>query len=207
MTVHIPMVPDDFPAPSADQNFNLYDRLLQDRLIFLNKAVDSELANQTIAAMLYLNAEDAKSDIRLHIHAYGSTEKDSLTAGLAVYDTMQCLDTDVMTVCAGAATGMATFLLAMGAPKKRLALPHARISLSQPSHIIREGSVSDMTIEAEELLKLRRMLAGILAARTGQSVEKILQDSERDLHLSARDALDYGLIDHIIDGSKSTSMC
>ena len=203
MTTHIPMVPYDFLEPSDRPNFNLYDRLLQERLIFLNKAVDSELANQTIATMLYLNAEDTQSDIRLHIHACNAAEKDSLTAGLAIYDTMQCLESDVTTVCAGAVTGMATFLLAMGAPQKRLALPHARISLSQPSHIVQAGTASNITIEAEELLKLRRLLANLLAKRTGQSTEKILQDTERDLHLSAQDALAYGLIDHIVSSPKS----
>ncbi|MEO1390885.1 MAG: ATP-dependent Clp protease proteolytic subunit [Cyanobacteria bacterium J06634_6] len=199
MPAHIPMVPYGFPKRSNNPTFNLYDRLLQDRLIFINKPVDSDLASQTMAAMLYLNAEEADSDIQLHIHSQGSEGQDSPTAGLAIYDTMQCLSSSVTTVCAGAATGMAAFLLAMGAPNKRLALPHARILLSQPHPFMQEGSVSNIDTEAEEYLKLQRLLAELLAERTGQSVEKVLKDTERSLYLSAQAALDYGLIDHIVN--------
>ena len=198
MSAHVPSVPYRFPGQPDNQDLNLYDRLLQERLIFLNQAIDSAIANQTIAAMLYLDGEETGRDIRLYINSHNSSGSDSLTAGLAIYDTMRCLGSDVMTICVGSAAGVATFLLAMGTPGKRFALPHARLMLGQPRHIIPERSVTEIDIKAKELLERRRVLANLLAQRTGQSVEKVLDDTERDFYLSAQAALDYGLIDHIV---------
>ncbi|NER81143.1 MAG: ATP-dependent Clp protease proteolytic subunit [Leptolyngbya sp. SIO1D8] len=197
MPAHIPGVPYRFPGQLESQTLNLYDRLLQDRLIFLNQAIDSAVANQTIAALLYLDAEDTDRDIRLYINSQGDAGRESFTAGLAIYDTMQCLRNDVMTVCTGFTTGVATFLLAMGTPGKRFALPNARLMLSQLRHVLSERAVTEIDIEARELLQLRQMLAEILAQRTGQAVATVLEDTERDFYLSPQAALDYGLIDHI----------
>ena len=181
-----------------NEEWNLYDRLLQQRLIFLNQTVDSAIANQMIAAMLYLDAQETGRDIRLYINSQGGSDREALTAGLAIYDTMQCLSSDVMTVCTGVATGVAIFLLAVGTSGKRLALPNARMVLSQPMQVMGERSVTEIDIEARELLQLRHTLAEILAQRTGQSVEKILADTERDFYLSAPAALEYGLIDQVV---------
>lgn len=198
MSAHIPMVPYRFPEQSESQDLNLYDRLLQERLIFLNQSIDSVIANQTIAALLYLDAEDTDRDIRLYINAQSNVGRESLTASFAIYDTMQCLRNDVMTVCTGGANGVATFLLAMGTQGKRYALPNARLMLGQSRHVIQEQSVSEIDIEARELLQLRQMLAEMLAQRTGQAVAKVLEDTERDFYLSAQAALEYGLIDQVI---------
>ena len=198
MPANIPKVPHRVPEQPESQELNLYDRLLQERLIFLNQAVDSAIANQTIAAMVYLEGKETGRDIRLYINSQGGSGRESFTAGLAIYDTMRCLSSDVMTACTGMAVGAAAFLLAMGAAGKRLALPNARIRLSQPMHVIGERSVTEIDIEARELLQLRQTLAEILASRTRQSVEKILEDTERVFSLSAQAALDYGLIDQVV---------
>ena len=198
MSAHIPLVPYRFPGQSESQDLNLYDRLLQERLIFLNQGIDSAVANQTIAALLYLDAEDTDRDMRLYINSQEVLGRESLTSGLAIYDTMQCLRSDVMTVCTGAATGVATFLLAMGTPGKRYALPSARLMLGQSRHVIQERSVTEIDLEARERLQLRQMLAEMLALRTHQTVETILEDTQRDFYLSAQAALDYGLIDQIV---------
>ena len=180
------------------EELSLYDRLLQQRLIFLNQTVDSAIANQMIAAMLYLDAEETDRDIRLYINSQGGSGKEALTAGLAIYDTIQCLGSDVITVCTGVAIGVATFLLAVGSPGRRLALPNARMVLNQPIYTTGRKSVTEIDSEARELLQIRQTLAAILAQRTGQSVEKILADTERDYYLSAQAALEYGLIDQIV---------
>ena len=198
MSAYSPMVPYCFPEQPGSQAFSLYDRLLQERLIFLNRPIDSEIANYTIAAMLYLDAEDTNRDIQLYINSQSGLGRESLTAGLAIYDTMQCLESSIRTVCTGMTTGVATFLLATGTQGKRLALPNARIMLSQPLHNIYEQSASKIEIEARELLQLRQIQAGILAQATGQLTDKILEDTERDLYFSAQAALDYGLIDNVI---------
>ena len=198
MSANIPQVPYQLPGQPERQHLNLYDRLLQERLIFLNQTIDNAIANQTIAAMLYLDAEATERDIRLYINCPGGSDREALTAGLAIYDTMQCLTNDVITVCTGVAHGISTFLLAMGATGKRFALPNARMTLSQPTDVITKSSVSAIDIEAQEILQLRQTLADVLAQRTGHSITKILEDTERDVYLSAQAALDYGLIDQII---------
>ncbi|MBE7385970.1 MAG: ATP-dependent Clp protease proteolytic subunit [Leptolyngbya sp. SIO1E4] len=198
MSAHIPVVPYRFPGQSESQGLNLYDRLLQERLIFLNQTIDSTVANETIAALLYLDAEDTGRDIRLYINAQGDVGRESLTAGFAIYDTMQCLRSDVMTLCTGVASGVATFLLAMGTPGKRYALPNARLMLGQSRQVISARSVTEIDIEAKELLQLQQMLAEMLAQRTGQAVETILENTQRDFYLSAQAALDYGLMDQIV---------
>lgn len=198
MSANIPQVPYQLPGQPEIQGLNLYDRLLQERLIFLNRPVDSAIANQTIAAMLYLDAEASDRDIRLYINCQGVAGREALTAGLAIYDTIQCLNNDVITVCTGVASGVSTFLLTVGAPGKRFALPNARMTLSQPMHVIAESSVSAIDIEAKELLQLRQILAATVVQKTGHTAAKILADTERDFYLSAQAALDYGLIDQIV---------
>ncbi|MEL6382795.1 MAG: ATP-dependent Clp protease proteolytic subunit [Cyanobacteria bacterium J06626_18] len=197
MSAHIPVVPYRFPEQLKSQDLNLYDRLLQERLIFLNQAIDSAVANETIAALLYLDAENADRDIRLYINSHGGTGRESLTAGLAIYDTIQCLQNDVVTVSTGVADGVAAFLLAMGTPGKRFALPNARLRLGQLRDVISEKAVTEIAIEARELLQLRQTVAAMLAPRTHHTVEQILEDTQRDVYLSAQAALDYGLIDQI----------
>lgn len=198
MSVHIPSVPAPLSGQPHSENWNLYDRLLQERLIFLGQTLNSACANQTIAAMLYLDTEATNRDIRLYINTSGDLGSESLTAGLAIYDTMRCLRSDVITVCTGVATGVATFLVALGTAEKRLALPHARLRLSQPDQIISERAVTEIDIAAQELLRQRQMLAEVLARHTGQSVETILADTERGTYLSPEAALEYGLIDTVV---------
>jgi ATP-dependent Clp protease protease subunit len=160
----------------------------------LNKQVNDEIANQIVAVMLYLDSEEPGKDIQLYINSPGA----SVTAGMAIYDTMQCIKSDVATLCVGLAASMGSFLLSAGTKGKRLALPHARIMLHQPSTTGTQGQASDIEIEAREILRLRRRLNEIYAQQTGQSVEKIEKDTERDFYLSAEEAKEYGLVDRVL---------
>lgn len=198
MSIHIPLVANALPGQPDSERWNLYDQLLQERLIFLGQPLNGECANHTIAAMLYLDAAESNRDIRLYINSSGDLGSESLTAGLAIYDTMQCLRNDVITVCTGVATGVATFLVAMGAAEKRFALPHARLMLSQPRQMISERSVTEIDTVAKEFLQQRQLLAEALALRTGQTIEKILEKTERGVYLSPQAALEYGLIDAVV---------
>jgi ATP-dependent Clp protease protease subunit len=172
---------------------SVYDRLLRERIIFLGQAVDDAIANQLCAQLLLLAAEDPKTDIGLYINSPGG----SVTAGMAIYDTMQFIECDVATYALGLAASMGQFLLSAGAPGKRYALPHARVLMHQPSAGI-GGTASDIAIQAEQYKLTKREMAELIAQQTGQTVEQIEKDSDRDRWFTARQALEYGFIDHVV---------
>ncbi|GAB4195742.1 MAG: ATP-dependent Clp protease proteolytic subunit [Coleofasciculaceae cyanobacterium] len=194
MPIGIPKVPYQFPGEPYTQWIDIYDRLYRERIIFLGKEVDDEIANQIISVMLYLDSEESGKDIQLHINSPGG----SVSAGLAIYDTMQYIKSDIVTICVGLAASMGSFLLTAGTKGKRFALPHARIMMHQPSKAGTQGSASDIEIEAKEILRIRRRLNEIYAERTGQPLEKIEKDTDRDFFLSAEEAKEYGLIDRVL---------
>ena len=193
MPIGVPKVPYRMPGEQYTQWIDIYNRLYRERIIFLGKEVDDELANQIIAVMLYLDSDDPGKDIYLYINSPGG----SVTAGLGIYDTMQHIKSDVVTICVGLAASMGSFLLAAGTEGKRLALPHSRIMIHQPSGGAR-GQATDIEIEAREILRMRRQLNQMYADRTGQPVEKIEKDVDRDFFMSAEEAKEYGLIDRVI---------
>lgn len=195
MPIGVPKVPYRMPGEPYTQWIDIYNRLYRERIIFLGREVDDEIANQIVAVMLYLDSEDPGKDIVLYINSPGG----SVTAGMAIYDTMQHIKSDVVTICVGLAASMGSFLLAAGAKGKRLALPHSRIMIHQPSGGTR-GQASDIEIEAREILRIRRQLNQIYADRTGQTLEKIEKDMDRDYFMSAEEAREYGLIDRVIEG-------
>ena len=194
MPIGIPKVPYQFPGEPYSQWIDIYDRLYRERIIFLGKEVDDEIANQIISVMLYLDSEESGKDIELHINSPGG----SVSAGLAIYDTMQYIKSDIVTICVGLAASMGSFLLTAGTKGKRFALPHARIMMHQPSKAGTQGSASDIEIEAKEILRIRRRLNEIYAERTGQPLEKIEKDTDRDFFMSAEEAKEYGLIDRVL---------
>jgi ATP-dependent Clp protease protease subunit len=194
MPIGVPKVPYKMPGGYDTQWINIYDRLYRERIIFLGRDVDDEIANQIIAVMLYLDSEDAGKDIILYINSPGG----SVSAGMAIFDTMQHIKSDVVTICVGLAASMGSFLLAAGAKGKRLALPHSRIMIHQPSGGTR-GQATDIQIEAKEILRLRHQLNGIYAKNTGKPIEKIEKDMDRDYFMSAEEAKEYGLIDRVIE--------
>jgi ATP-dependent Clp protease protease subunit len=173
---------------------SIYDRLSRERIIFLGRDVDDEIANQIIAVMLYLDSDDPGKDIYLYINSPGGM----VTSGLAIYDTMQHIKSDVVTICVGLAASMGSFLLAAGTKGKRLALPHSRIMIHQPSGGTR-GQASDIEIEAREILRIRSQLNQIYCDNTGQPLAKIEKDMDRDFFMSAQEAKEYGLIDRVIE--------
>lgn len=199
MPIGVPKVPYRLPGEPHTQWVDLYNYLNRERVIFLGKEVDDEIANQIIAVMLYLDAEEPGKDIQLYINSPGG----SVTAGLAIYDTMRYLKSDVSTICVGMAASMGSFLLAAGVKGKRLALSHSRIMLHQPSQGATQGQASDIAIAAKEIIRLRRQLNGIYVANTGQPLEKITVDTERDFFLSAIAAKEYGLVDQVIEGKEN----
>jgi len=179
----------------GERAYDIYSRLLKDRIVFLSGPLDDEIANLIIAQMLFLSNEDTKGDIHFYINSPGG----SITAGLAVYDTMQFLRCDVATYCIGQAASMAALLLAGGKPDKRFLLANNRILLHQPlitGHLI--GPATDIDIEAQEILRLRGVLYNILAKHTGQSIEKVEKDCDRNLWLDAKEAIEYGLADRVL---------
>ena len=186
----------------GDRAGEIYQRLLRERIVFLGTQVDQTSANMICAQLLLLEAEDRERDISLYINSPGG----SVTAGLAIYDTMQYVRCDVSTICLGLAASMGQFLLCAGAPGKRYALPHSRILMHQPSGQM-QGQAADIAIQAEQIIYLKRMLAERIAFHTGQDVERIEADSDRDRWFTAQEALDYGFIDRVIDRStlKSTT--
>lgn len=194
MPIGVPKVPYRMPGEPYTQWIDIYNRLYRERIIFLGKDVDDEIANQIVAVMLYLDSEDPGKDIVLYINSPGG----SVTAGMAIYDTMQHIKSDVVTVCVGLAASMGSFLLAAGAPGKRLALPHSRIMIHQPSGGTR-GQATDIEIEAREILRIRKQLNQIYANRTNQELAKIEKDMDRDFFMSAQEAKEYGLIDRVIE--------
>lgn len=177
----------------GERSYDIYSRLLKDRIIFLGGEVNDDTANVIVAQMLFLEMEDPEADIMLYINSPGG----SVSAGLAIYDTMKYLKCDVSTICVGLAASMGAFLLAAGAKGKRKALPNAEILIHQVSSGTR-GQATDIQIHAEQILKLKRRLNEELAKNTGQSIERVNQDVERDHYLSAEEAKEYGIIDEII---------
>ncbi|HBK21177.1 MAG TPA: ATP-dependent Clp protease proteolytic subunit [Planktothrix sp. UBA10369] len=194
MPIGIPSVPYRLPGSQYERWIDIYTRLGVERILFLGQEVTDSLANRIVAQMLYLDAEDSNKPIYLYINSPGG----SVTAGMAIYDTMQYIKADVVTICVGLAASMGAFLLAAGTPGKRLALPHARIMIHQPLGGAR-GQATDIEIEAREILRIRSLLNDILVQRTGQTLAKIQKDTDRDYFLSAQEAKDYGLIDQVIE--------
>ncbi len=178
----------------GDRSADVYQRLLKERIVFLGTEVDDTSANLICAQLLLLAAEDTERDISLYINSPGG----SVTAGLAIYDTMQLVPCDVSTVCMGLAASMGQFLLCAGQPGKRLSLPHSRILMHQPSGQA-QGQAADIAIQAEQIIYLKRMMAERIAFHTGQPVERIEADSDRDRWFTADEALEYGFIDRVIE--------
>ncbi|MBR2910750.1 MAG: ATP-dependent Clp endopeptidase proteolytic subunit ClpP [Lentisphaeria bacterium] len=187
----IPMVIEQ--TGHGERSFDIYSRLLKDRIILLGTGIDDDVANLVIAQLLFLQAEDPKKDIDLYINSPGG----SVTAGLAIYDTIQTLTCDVKTYCLGQCASMGAVLLAAGADGKRFALPNSRIMIHQPWGGA-QGTAADIDIQAKEILRLKAMLNGILASHTKQTVKKIEKDTERDFFMSAAEAVEYGLVDHVV---------
>lgn len=196
---YVPMVVEQ--SGQGERAYDIYSRLLKDRIIFLGGEVEDNMANAIVAQLLFLEAEDPDKDIYLYINSPGGV----VTAGMAICDTMQYIKPDVATICIGQAASMGSLLLAAGARGKRFALPNARIMIHQPLGGAR-GQSTDVQIQAKELLRTRRMLNGILAGRTGRSIEEIEADTERDNFMSAAEAVEYGLIDKVISRAKDSEV-
>ena len=177
----------------GERSYDIFSRLLNDRIIMLSEEVNDATASLIVAQLLYLEAQDPDKDIQFYINSPGG----SVTAGMAIYDTMQYIKADVSTICVGMAASMGAFLLAAGAKGKRIALPNAEIMIHQPSGGSR-GQASDIKIQADQILRIRETLNRILAENTGKSVEQIALDTERDHFLTAQEAMEYGLIDKVI---------
>lgn len=191
MSIIIPMVIEQ--DSRGERAYDIYSRLLKDRIIFLGTALNDEVANLLIAQLLFLESEDPDKDINFYIHSPGGL----VTSGLAVYDTMQYIKPDIATVCLGQAASMGAFLLAAGAKGKRYSLPHSRILIHQPMGIFR-GQASDIEIQAKEILRMKEILNCILVKHTGRSLEQIQADTDRDFYMSSEEAKAYGLIDFVI---------
>jgi len=194
--LYVPMVVEQ--TGSGERAYDIYSRLLKERIIFVGSPIDDHVADLVIAQLLFLAAEEAGRDIALYINSPGG----SVTAGLAIYDTMNYVQPDIATICVGQAASMAAVLLAAGAPGKRTALPNARIMIHQPWGGV-EGQASDIEIHAKEILKLKDRLNIILARLTGQSLEKIARDSDRNYFMAAEEARQYGLIDQVLTHNTS----
>lgn len=196
MPIGVPRVPYQLPGQPYSDWINIYDRLYRERIIFLGRGVNDSLANQIIAVMLYLDSEDNSKPIYLYINSPGG----SVTAGLAIYDTMQHIKSEVVTICVGLAASMGAFLLCAGTKGKRLALPHSRIMIHQPLGGIQgRRQATDIEIEAKEILRIKHDLNEMMAFHTGQPIEKIEKDTDRDYFMSAAEAKEYGLIDKVIE--------
>ncbi|MEP6600722.1 MAG: ATP-dependent Clp endopeptidase proteolytic subunit ClpP [Nitrospirota bacterium] len=187
----IPMVIEQ--TNRGERAYDIYSRLLKDRIIFVGTAIDDTVSNVIIAQLLFLEAEDPEKDINIYVNSPGGL----VTAGLAIYDTMQYVKPAIATICVGQAASMGSLLLTAGAKGKRYALPNARIMIHQPSGGF-QGQATDIGIQAEEIIKIRKRLDEIMAKHTGQSLERVHRDSERDYFLSAEEARIYGLIDEVI---------
>ena len=177
----------------GERSYDIYSRLLKDRIVFVTGEIDDTMANLVIAQLLFLESEDPDKDIHLYINSPGG----SVSAGLAIYDSMQYIKPDVSTICMGMAASMASVLLAAGAPGKRFALPYSRVMIHQPLGGV-QGQASEIEITAREILRLRDEMNGILASHTGQTKEKIAQDTDRDNYMSSQQAKEYGLIDEVV---------
>ena len=192
MSYYVPIVVEQ--SGRGERSYDIYSRLLKDRIIFLGTAIDDTVANLVVAQLLFLESEDPYKDISIYINSPGG----SVTAGLAIYDTMQYIKPDVSTICIGMAASMGAVLLTAGAEGKRIALPNSRIMIHQPMGGM-QGQASDIEIHAKEILKTRAKLNEILAKHTGRPLEKIEADTDRDFYMSAEEAQQYGIVDKIIE--------
>ena len=195
----VPMVVEQ--TPRGERAFDIFSRLLKERIIFLPTYIEDEIANLVIAQMLFLEAEDPDKDISLYINSPGG----SVTAGMAIYDTMQYVKPDVQTICFGVAMSMGSFLLAGGAEGKRMSLPNARILIHQPSMQGLGGQATDIEIHAKQVIEDRRILEEIYAERTGKDIEQIHDDMDRDRFFTAEQAVEYGLVDRIVESREFNS--
>ena len=191
MSILIPMVVEQ--TGRMERAYDIYSRLLKDRIIFIGTPIDDNVANLVIAQLLFLQMDDPDKDVDLYVNTPGGM----VTSGLAIYDTMQFIKPDVNTYCVGQATSMGALLLAAGAKKKRFALPHARVMIHQPWGGA-QGQATDISIQANEILRLRSRIEEILAKHTGQPLDKIKKDSDRDYFMDADEALKYGIVDEVI---------
>jgi ATP-dependent Clp protease protease subunit len=191
-TTLIPMVVEQ--TNRGERAYDIYSRLLKDNIIFIGTPIDDHVANLVTAQLLFLEAEDPEKDISLYINSPGG----SITAGMAIYDTMQFVRPNVVTICVGQAASIAALLLTAGAPKRRFALPNSRILIHQPWMSGLSGQATDIDIHAKEILRMRSVINHLLAQHSGQAMEKVEKDVERDFIMSAQQAKDYGLIDEII---------
>jgi ATP-dependent Clp protease, protease subunit len=199
MPIGVPSVPYRLPGSTYEQWISIYDRLFRERIIFLAEEVDDGIANAIVAYMLYLDSEDSSKPIYLYINSPGG----SVTAGMAIYDTMQHIKSEVVTICVGLAASMGAFLLSAGTKGKRMALPHSRIMIHQPLGGVGRRQATDIQIEATEILRVRKLLNDILADRTGKSIEQIEKDTDRDYFMSAQEAVEYGLIDRVVESTQA----
>ena len=195
-TTLVPMVVEQ--TNRGERAYDIYSRLLKDSIIFIGTPIDDHVANLVTAQLLFLAAEDPEKDISVYINSPGG----SITAGMAIYDTMQFVKPDVVTYCVGQAASIAALLLTAGAPKKRYSLPNSRILIHQPWLSGLSGQATDIDIHAKEILRMRSVLNNLLAHHTGQPIEKVEKDVERDFIMSAEQAKDYGLIDEIISKNR-----
>ena len=198
MSMYVPIVVEQ--TGRGERSYDIYSRLLKDRMILLSGPIDDTVANSIVAQLLFLESEDPDKDIHLYINSPGGV----VTAGMAIYDTMQYIKPDVSTICVGSAASMGSLLLTAGAPGKRYALPHSRIMIHQPLGGV-QGQASEIEIHAREILRLREELNGVLAHHTGQPIDVIAKDTDRDNFMSAQDAKDYGLIDEVLTRPSKTS--
>ncbi|MBK7921470.1 MAG: ATP-dependent Clp endopeptidase proteolytic subunit ClpP [Veillonella sp.] len=195
--MYVPIVVEQ--SERGERSYDIYSRLLKDRIVFLGGPIDDNVANAVIAQLLFLEAEDPDKDIHLYINSPGGV----VTAGMAIYDTMQYIKPDVSTICVGSAASMGAVLLTAGAKGKRYALPHARVMIHQPLGGV-QGQASEIEIHAREILRMREELNGILASHSGQSIDVVAKDTDRDNFMSAQDAVNYGLIDEVLERPVAT---
>lgn len=196
---YVPIVVEQ--SSRGERSYDIYSRLLKDRIVFVTGEIDDYMANLIIAQLLFLEAEDPDKDVHLYINSPGG----SVSAGLAIYDTMQYIKPDVSTICIGMAASMASVLLAAGAKGKRFALPYSRVMIHQPLGGA-QGQATDIAIHAKEILRIREEMNTILAKHTGKTAEQIQEDTERDHFLTSKEALEYGLIDEVLDRSKPKTL-
>ena len=195
MSILVPMVIEQ--SGRTERAYDIYSRLLKDRIVFIGTPIDDNVANIIIAQLLFLQTEDPDKDISVYINTPGG----HVTSGLAIYDTMQFVKPDVSTYCVGQATSMGAILLAAGTKGKRFALPHSRIMIHQPWGGI-QGAATDIRIQAKEILRLKEKIEEILARHTGQSIDKLKKDMDRDYFMAAGEAKDYGLVDQVVESMK-----
>lgn len=195
MSYYVPIVLEN--TGRGERSMDIYSRLLKDRIIFIGTPIDDQVANLVIAQMFFLQMEDPKKDIQLYINSPGGV----VTGGMAIYDTMNFLQCDIVTYCVGMAASMSTVLLSAGTKGKRFALPNSRVMIHQPSGGA-GGQTADISIAAKEILRWRKTLNETIAKHTGKTPEQIEKDSDRDYYLSAHEAKDYGLVDHVVESTK-----